>query len=72
MAALRRWCAEVGRDPAEIEWGVGVEPDDIDVSWAKTRRTYVEMGFSQFTLGFDGPTWDVDGGRALARAGATS
>ncbi len=26
VAALRRWCADVGRDPDEIEWGVGVEP----------------------------------------------
>ena len=28
--ALRRWCAEIGRDPADIEWGVGVEPEDLD------------------------------------------
>jgi probable F420-dependent oxidoreductase len=64
VAALRRWCAEFGRDPAEIEWGVGVEPDDIDRFLGEDAATYVEMGFSQFTLGFGGPTWGVDGGRA--------
>jgi len=64
VAALRRWCAEVGRDPAEIEWGVGVEPDDMERFMAEHAPAYLEMGFSQFTLGFTGPAWDVDAGQS--------
>jgi probable F420-dependent oxidoreductase len=63
VAALRRWCAELGRDPTEIEWGVGVEPEDLDRFLVDDGPTYVEMGFTQFTLGFNGPAWNVDGGR---------
>ena len=62
VAALRRWCDDVGRDPADIEWGVGVEPEDIERFLARDAAVYVEMGFSQFTLGFNGPSWPVDGG----------
>ena len=62
VAALRRWCGEAGRDPAEIEWGVGVEPDDLERFLAQDARTYVDMGFTQFTLGFNGPGWTVDRG----------
>jgi probable F420-dependent oxidoreductase len=65
VAALRRWCDEIGRDPAAIEWSVGVEPDDLDRFVARDAATYVEMGFSQFTLGFDGPDWTVDRGAAF-------
>ena len=61
--ALRRHCAEVGRHPAEIEWSVGVEPDDLERFLAQDAATYVEMGFTQFTLGFNGPRWPVDAGR---------
>jgi probable F420-dependent oxidoreductase len=64
VAALRRWCAEIGRDPAEIEWGVGVEPDDMERFMAEHAPAYLEMGFSQFTLGFTGPAWDVDAGQS--------
>jgi probable F420-dependent oxidoreductase len=60
VAALRNWCAEVGRDPAEIEWGVGVEPDDMERFMAEDASVYLDMGFSQFTLGFTGPTWNVE------------
>lgn len=63
VAALRHWCVEVGRDPAEIEWGVGVEPEDLKRFLVDDAPTYVEMGFSQFTLGFNGPDWNVDAGR---------
>lgn len=63
VAALRHWCAEVGRDPADIEWSVGVEPDDLDRFLAEDAQTYVAMGFTQFTLGFNGPAWNVDPGR---------
>jgi probable F420-dependent oxidoreductase len=63
VAALRDWSTAIGRDPADIEWGVGVEPDDLDRFLADDALTYVEMGFSQFTLGFNGPNWAVDRGR---------
>ena len=62
IAALRRWCATVGRDPADIEWGLGVEPDDLDRFLAEDAATYLALGFSQFTLGFNGPRWEVDRG----------
>jgi probable F420-dependent oxidoreductase len=66
VAALRGWCATVGRDPADIEWSVGVEPDDLERFFAEDAATYHAMGFTQFTLGFNGPTWDVArGGPAL-------
>jgi probable F420-dependent oxidoreductase len=64
VAALRRWCAEVGRDPADIEWGLGVEPNDLDRFLREDADRLVEMGFTQFTLGFNGPDWDVDAGAA--------
>jgi probable F420-dependent oxidoreductase len=67
IAALRRWCDEIGRDPTEIEWGVGVEPDDLERFLAQDGATLVEMGFSQFTLGFNGPGWAVDGGVPFLR-----
>jgi len=63
VAALRRWCDEIGRDAEDIEWAVGVEPDDLDRFLAEDAPTYVEMGFSQFTLGFNGPNWRVAMGR---------
>ncbi len=64
IAALRAWCDVEGRDPAEIEWGLGVEAEDLDRFLADDVPTYVEMGFRQFTLGFNGPNWDVTAGQA--------
>lgn len=63
VEALRRWCAHTDRDPRSIEWGVGVEPDDLARFLAEDAETYVEMGFTQFTLGFNGPDWPVGDGR---------
>jgi len=62
VAALLRWCDEVGRDPASIEWGLGVEPEDLDRFLRRDAETYLAMGFRQFTLGFNGPAWDVGRG----------
>ena len=62
VQALRRYCADIDRDPTEIEWGLGVEPDDLDRFLREDASTYVEMGFTQFTLGFNGPTWSVERG----------
>jgi probable F420-dependent oxidoreductase len=63
IEALEGWCEQVGRDPRAIERGVGVEPYDLDRFLANDADAYVAMGFSQFTLGFNGPDWDVDAGR---------
>ena len=60
VEALRRWCAEDGRDPTEIEWGLGVEPEDLDRFLREDADRYLELGFTQFTLGFNGPDWTVD------------
>ena len=64
ITALRAWCDEIGRDPHEIEWGVGVDPNDLGRFLAEDADTYIAMGFSQFTLGFNGPAWAVDDGAA--------
>ena len=62
VARLREECASIGRDPASIEWAVGVEPDDLDRFLVDDAETYVALGFTQFTLGFSGPAWSVEDG----------
>jgi probable F420-dependent oxidoreductase len=57
--ALHRHCAEEGRDPTTIERAVGVEPEDLERFLHRDAETYVEMGFAQFTLGRQGPDWDL-------------
>jgi probable F420-dependent oxidoreductase len=64
VARLRAECEAIGRDPSEIEWSVGLEPDDLDRFLAEDVDAYVAMGFTQFTLGFNGPDWTVEKGRA--------
>ena len=44
VEALRGWCAEIGRDPHDIEWGVGVEPEDLDRFLREDAERYVELG----------------------------
>lgn len=63
VTRLREECAAIGRDPAAIEWAVGVEPDDLGRFLAEDVDDYVAMGFTQFTLGFNGPAWTVESGR---------
>ena len=60
VEALLDWCDHFGRDPADIEWGIGLEPEDKDQVLDEHAGTYLEMGFTQFTLGYDGPDWDVE------------
>ncbi|MEX0863818.1 MAG: LLM class F420-dependent oxidoreductase [Acidimicrobiia bacterium] len=62
VAALLGWCKVEGRDPSQIEWGTGVQPGDLDRFLEREAPTLVDMGFTQFTLGFNGPEWDVDAG----------
>ncbi|HUG94895.1 MAG TPA: LLM class F420-dependent oxidoreductase, partial [Pleomorphomonadaceae bacterium] len=63
--ALIGQCAAIGRDPYEIEWSVGLQPDDIGRFLREDADRYLEMGFTQFTLGFNGPEWRVEGGAAF-------
>ena len=50
---------------------VGVEPDDLDRFVREDATTYLEMGFTQFTLGFNGPDWTWTRRRGLRSPGAT-
>jgi probable F420-dependent oxidoreductase len=59
VEVLEDWCARVGRDPAEIERGLGVEPDDLERFVTEDADGYVALGFTQFTLGVNGPAWEV-------------
>lgn len=63
VETLLRWCQVEDRDPSGIEWGLGVEPEDLDRFLAEDAGTYLDMGFTQFTLGFNGPGWRVSAGR---------
>ncbi len=55
---LDAWCAEVGRDPAEIERAVGIDYPKVDDVEA-TARAYYDLGFRQFTFGVNGPDYDL-------------
>jgi probable F420-dependent oxidoreductase len=57
---LRRWCGVEGRDPADIEWAVGIEPDALAHDLKHFAAEYMAMGFRQFTLGVNGPDYDVE------------
>ena len=61
--ALLAHCEAIGRDPFEIEWGVGLQPDDLDRFLDEDAERYLAIGFTQFTLGFGGPDWPVENGR---------
>jgi probable F420-dependent oxidoreductase len=63
VEALLRWCRDEGRDPGDIEWGLGVEPNDLDRFLNRAAPDLLAMGFTQFTLGMNGPDWDVAAGR---------
>ena len=62
IEALRRWCDAEGRDPADIEWGLGVDDADPEGYLRSHGDRLLEMGFTQFTIGFNGPDWDLSGG----------
>ncbi|EIF00037.1 LLM class F420-dependent oxidoreductase [Saccharomonospora glauca] len=51
---LDRHCADVGRDPAEIERSVGVSG-----SPAETGDQLAELGITLFTVGVSGPDYDL-------------
>lgn len=63
LDALKRHCADVGRSIDEIEMGLGVEPEDLDRFLVEEAPALLAMGFTQFTLGFNGPEWNVAAGQ---------
>ena len=52
---LDNWCAEVGRNPAEIERTVSVSKEDVAVNL----DTFEELGGTHMILGLGEP-WDYD------------
>ncbi|HHC08335.1 MAG TPA: LLM class F420-dependent oxidoreductase [Actinobacteria bacterium] len=54
---LARHCAEVGRDPAEIERSVGFQLHRAPLPDAEA---YLELGVVEFTLGVSGPDYDLE------------
>ena len=54
LAILHQHCAEAGRDPSEIEISVGVEGSPKEIG-PRLR----ELGASLFTVGVDGPDYDL-------------
>lgn len=53
MEVLNKWCAEVGRDPTEIERCCGTQKDASD----QERDSYLKTGVSHLILGMGEP-WD--------------
>lgn len=59
VAALARWCEVEGRDPATVRMGVGIEPGALGRDLAEHADAYVALGFTDFSLGVNGPAWDL-------------
>lgn len=53
-AVLDQRCAEIGRNPAEIERSVGVPPGKPELG-----DVFLKLGARQLTLGFSGPDYDL-------------
>jgi hypothetical protein len=51
---LDEWCAKLGRDPAEIERSVTVQPQN-----AHRLADYVAAGATFLVAGLDGPEYDL-------------
>jgi len=56
-AILDQHCADVGRDPAEIERSVGVDPRLGSPAEAGPRL--LDLGVTLFTVGVGGPDYDL-------------
>jgi probable F420-dependent oxidoreductase len=52
---LDDWCAQIGRDPGEIERSVGCDGDKLDAN----ADALVEAGATQVTIGLNGPDYDM-------------
>ncbi len=59
IAVLRRHCADIGRDPSEIEISVGKPEGDPE----RIGPEYLALGVTLFTLSAGGPDYDLSGAR---------
>ena len=66
VEALTGWCAEIGRDPHDIEWGLGVEPEDLDRFLREDADRYVELGLHAVHARVQRAGLDGRSGRRLA------
>ena len=57
VQVLDRWCAEVGRDPGEIERSVGV---GAGVAPGPAAQALLDLGVTLLTTGVSGPEHDLD------------
>jgi alkanesulfonate monooxygenase SsuD/methylene tetrahydromethanopterin reductase-like flavin-dependent oxidoreductase (luciferase family) len=62
MQVLNNWCAEISRNPLEIERSCGTQKFATDAQ----RDAYVKTGATHLILGFDEP-WDFDAVKDLVR-----
>lgn len=58
ISVLQARCDEIGRDFNDIEISVGVHRENVggDLSLVES---YYDLGVRQYTLGFNGPEWDL-------------
>jgi probable F420-dependent oxidoreductase len=54
LSVLERHCADLGRDPGEIEKSVGVDAARLDLG-----DELLALGITQFTIGRNGPDYDL-------------
>ncbi len=52
-------CANVGRDPSEIERSVGIHPHRLTKDLEKYADDHYDVGVRQITLGVNGPDYDL-------------
>ena len=62
LGILRQHCADIGRDPGEIEVSTGVQGDPAEVA-----PPLLELGATLFTIGIGGPDYDLSGLRKWAK-----
>jgi probable F420-dependent oxidoreductase len=55
-AVLDDWCAQVGRDPAEIQRSTTINRMTGE---ARDPGAYLDLGFTDFVVSVQGPDWDL-------------
>ena len=63
---LARHCADVGRDPADIERSAGANGDGLD-SLLEDAEALAGLGVTMLTVGVNGPDYDLTQAEALCR-----